>query len=152
PSVPVMQQAHGTSPSPRLRPLLRREAPRAPDPPARRGPGIENARLPVADRQRGRRPDRVCPLGRVEVAGRPRDRRTDRAGRRRGGRQDRAGCRGRLPAGTGPARAAGRPAVISGIVTAVLLVMFIGGWIWAWSPARRTEFDAAAQLPLEEDA
>ncbi len=42
--------------------------------------------------------------------------------------------------------------MISGIVTAVLLVMFIGGWIWAWSPARRTEFDAAAQLPLEEDA
>jgi Cbb3-type cytochrome oxidase, subunit 3 len=42
--------------------------------------------------------------------------------------------------------------VISGIVTAVLLVLFIGGWIWAWSPARRTEFEQAAQLPLEEDS
>ncbi len=41
--------------------------------------------------------------------------------------------------------------MISGIVTAVLLVMFIGGWIWAWSPARRTEFDDAARMPLEED-
>ena len=65
--------------------------------------------------------------------------------------QDRAGRRGRLPAGAGPRRAQGGPAMISGIVTALLLVLFIGGWIWAWSPARRTEFDAAARLPLEED-
>ncbi|HEY5852408.1 MAG TPA: cbb3-type cytochrome c oxidase subunit 3 [Lysobacter sp.] len=38
----------------------------------------------------------------------------------------------------------------SGIITAVLLVLFIGGWIWAWSPRRKQEFDAAAQLPLDE--
>ncbi|KAF1700435.1 cbb3-type cytochrome oxidase subunit 3 [Pseudoxanthomonas suwonensis] len=42
--------------------------------------------------------------------------------------------------------------MISGIVTALLLVLFIGGWIWAWSPARRTEFEEAAHLPLEEDS
>lgn len=42
--------------------------------------------------------------------------------------------------------------MISGIVTAVLLVLFIGGWIWAWSPARRSEFDDAARLPLEDDS
>jgi len=42
--------------------------------------------------------------------------------------------------------------VISGIVTALLLVLFIGGWIGAWSPARRTEFEEAAHLPLEEDS
>ncbi len=24
--------------------------------------------------------------------------------------------------------------MISGIVTALLLVLFIGGWIWAWKP------------------
>ncbi len=41
--------------------------------------------------------------------------------------------------------------MISGIVTALLLVLFIGGWIWAWSPKRKREFDDAAQLPLEED-
>jgi len=41
--------------------------------------------------------------------------------------------------------------MISGIVTAVLLVLFIGGWIWAWSPRRRREFEEAARLPLEED-
>lgn len=41
--------------------------------------------------------------------------------------------------------------MISGIITAVLLVLFIGGWIWVWRPARRQEFDAAARLPLEDD-
>ena len=41
--------------------------------------------------------------------------------------------------------------MISGIVTAVLLACFVGGWIWAWSPKRKHEFDEAAQLPLNED-
>ncbi|WP_082132171.1 cbb3-type cytochrome c oxidase subunit 3 [Luteimonas sp. FCS-9] len=41
--------------------------------------------------------------------------------------------------------------MISGIVTAILLVCFIGGWIWAWSPKRKNEFEAAAQLPLDDD-
>ena len=29
--------------------------------------------------------------------------------------------------------------MISGIVTALLLVLFVGGWIWAWSPKRKRE-------------
>lgn len=41
--------------------------------------------------------------------------------------------------------------MIAGIVTAVLLVVFIGGWIWAWSPKRKRAFDEAAALPLEDD-
>ncbi len=41
--------------------------------------------------------------------------------------------------------------MISGVITAVLMVLFIGGWIWAWSPRRKTDFDAAAKLPLAED-
>ncbi|TWG86194.1 cytochrome c oxidase cbb3-type subunit 4 [Luteimonas sp. J16] len=41
--------------------------------------------------------------------------------------------------------------MISGIVTAVLLVCFIGGWIWAWSPRRKHDFEQAARLPLEDD-
>ncbi|MFA6986253.1 MAG: cbb3-type cytochrome c oxidase subunit 3 [Arenimonas sp.] len=40
--------------------------------------------------------------------------------------------------------------MISGIVTSILLVMFVGAWIWAWSPKRKDEFDAAAQLPLDD--
>ena len=41
--------------------------------------------------------------------------------------------------------------MVSGIVTVVLLVLFVAGWIWAWSPRRKRSFDEAAQLPLEDD-
>jgi cytochrome c oxidase cbb3-type subunit 4 len=41
--------------------------------------------------------------------------------------------------------------MISGIITAALLALFIGGSIWVWRPARMAEFDAAARLPLAED-
>ena len=37
------------------------------------------------------------------------------------------------------------------IITAVLLIAFIGLWIWAWGKGRKTEFDESAALPLEED-
>ena len=42
--------------------------------------------------------------------------------------------------------------MIAGIVSLTLLVLFLAGWIWAWRPARRAEFDAAARMPLDEDA
>lgn len=38
-----------------------------------------------------------------------------------------------------------------GIVTAVLLGLFIWLVVWAWSKARKPAFDEAARLPLEED-
>lgn len=41
--------------------------------------------------------------------------------------------------------------MVSGIVTLVLLVLFVAGWIWAWSPKRKREFDAAAQLALSDE-
>ncbi|KAF1709610.1 cbb3-type cytochrome oxidase subunit 3 [Pseudoxanthomonas sacheonensis] len=41
--------------------------------------------------------------------------------------------------------------MLSGIVTAVLLVLFVVGWAWAWRPARKADFDAAASLPLEDN-
>jgi len=41
--------------------------------------------------------------------------------------------------------------MISGIISTGLLLLFIGGWVWAWSPKRKREFDAAAQLPLLDD-
>ena len=40
--------------------------------------------------------------------------------------------------------------MISGIVTAILLASFLAGTAWAWSARRREEFDAAAQLPLDD--
>jgi len=41
--------------------------------------------------------------------------------------------------------------MMSGIISALLLVLFVGGWIWAWSPKRKSEFEAAARLPLEHE-
>lgn len=35
--------------------------------------------------------------------------------------------------------------------TVALVVLFIGIVIWAWSSRRKTEFDAAARQPLEDD-
>lgn len=40
---------------------------------------------------------------------------------------------------------------VSGVVTALLLALFVGAWAWAWSEGRRAGFEAAARLPLDED-
>ncbi len=40
--------------------------------------------------------------------------------------------------------------MVSGIVSLMLLVIFVGGWVWAWSPKRREEFEEAARLPLDD--
>ena len=41
--------------------------------------------------------------------------------------------------------------MIPGIVTAVLLVLFVAGCVWAYSPGRKPEFEAAAREPLNDD-
>lgn len=40
--------------------------------------------------------------------------------------------------------------MLSGIVTSILLVLFLVGWAWAWSPRRKSDFDSAAELPLND--
>ena len=40
--------------------------------------------------------------------------------------------------------------MIAGIITGALLVLFVGAWIWAWSPKRKQAFDEAARLPLAD--
>lgn len=42
--------------------------------------------------------------------------------------------------------------MVSGIVTFVLLLLFVGGWYWVWRPEHKSEFDSAAMLPLQDDA
>jgi cytochrome c oxidase cbb3-type subunit IV len=42
--------------------------------------------------------------------------------------------------------------MIPGIITAILLVAFIGGCFWAYSPRRRDEFAAAERLAFDEPA
>ena len=39
---------------------------------------------------------------------------------------------------------------LSGIVTAILIVLFVCVCVWAYSARRRPQFDAAARIPLEE--
>ena len=40
--------------------------------------------------------------------------------------------------------------LINGILTALLIVIFVGIWIWAWSSKNKETFDSMAQLPLED--
>ena len=42
--------------------------------------------------------------------------------------------------------------MLSGIITTILLLLFLAGWAWAWSPRRFIEIAGAARLPLEADA
>jgi cytochrome c oxidase cbb3-type subunit IV len=41
---------------------------------------------------------------------------------------------------------------LSGVVTLVWFVTFIGLCLWAWSRRRQADFAAAARLPLDESA
>ena len=40
---------------------------------------------------------------------------------------------------------------VRGILTAVIFFAFMGIWVWAWSKRRKSDFEASAALPLEED-
>lgn len=42
--------------------------------------------------------------------------------------------------------------MLSGIATAVLLLLFLGVCVWAFSPRRKRDFDEAARLPLADDS
>ena len=41
--------------------------------------------------------------------------------------------------------------LMQSIWTLVVLVLFIGIVIWAWSSKRKKEFDEAANIPFDED-
>lgn len=41
--------------------------------------------------------------------------------------------------------------MISGIVTGILLMAFLGITAWAWSARRREDFEVAARLPLDDE-
>jgi cytochrome c oxidase cbb3-type subunit 4 len=40
--------------------------------------------------------------------------------------------------------------ILSGLMTAVLLISFLAGVAWAYSAKRKPHFDAAARLPLDD--
>lgn len=39
-----------------------------------------------------------------------------------------------------------------GVITLILLIAFLGLWVWAWLPRHKRVFDRMARLPLENDA
>ena len=41
--------------------------------------------------------------------------------------------------------------MLPGLITAALLLLFVGGCIWLWRPEHRSAMDAAAQMPLHDD-
>lgn len=41
--------------------------------------------------------------------------------------------------------------MVSGIVTAILLVLFIVGTVWIYNPRRKREFEALGSMPLGDD-
>jgi cytochrome c oxidase cbb3-type subunit 4 len=38
-----------------------------------------------------------------------------------------------------------------GLITLLLMLLFVGITVWAWSSRRRKTYDKAARMPLEED-
>jgi|CXWL01.1.fsa_nt_gi cytochrome c oxidase cbb3-type subunit 4 len=40
--------------------------------------------------------------------------------------------------------------MLSGIVTSILLALFVFGWAWMWRPSLKSQFDAASRLALDE--
>lgn len=42
-------------------------------------------------------------------------------------------------------------ALFHAVWTVLLVAIFVGIWIWAWSGKRKSAFDAAARAPLEDD-
>jgi len=41
--------------------------------------------------------------------------------------------------------------MVPGIVTALLLVLFIVGTVWIYNPRRKREFEALGSMPLSDD-
>ena len=39
---------------------------------------------------------------------------------------------------------------IAGVVTLIAMLVFIGIWAWAWLPHHKREFDALAELPMQD--
>jgi len=41
--------------------------------------------------------------------------------------------------------------MMSGILTLIALIAFVGGAAWVYSAKRKPEFDEASRIPLDED-
>ncbi|MFC3715523.1 cbb3-type cytochrome oxidase subunit 3 [Luteimonas soli] len=41
--------------------------------------------------------------------------------------------------------------MVSGIFTLILMLLFVALWAWAWQPRKRSDFDEAARLALDDE-
>ncbi len=39
---------------------------------------------------------------------------------------------------------------LAGVITVVLMVTFIGIWIWVWNARHKPKYDALARLPMDD--
>ncbi|HLU07866.1 MAG TPA: cbb3-type cytochrome c oxidase subunit 3 [Woeseiaceae bacterium] len=40
---------------------------------------------------------------------------------------------------------------LRGLITVLLLILFVALWAWTWSRKQKSQFDEAARMPLEDD-
>ncbi len=40
---------------------------------------------------------------------------------------------------------------VIGVFTVLVMLAFIGIWVWAWLPYHRRTFDALARLPMQDE-
>lgn len=61
-------------------------------------------------------------------------------------------CKGSAgPSGSGGRRVEMDMGTFRGLITAVLMILFVALVFWAYSRRRHEEFEAASRLPLDED-
>lgn len=41
--------------------------------------------------------------------------------------------------------------IFNGVMTLILIILFLGICVWAWSSRNKVKFEQMARLPLEED-
>jgi cbb3-type cytochrome oxidase subunit 3 len=42
--------------------------------------------------------------------------------------------------------------MLMGVMTIVFFAFFVGWVVWAWSPALRSQMDAASRMPLDDES
>jgi cytochrome c oxidase cbb3-type subunit 4 len=40
---------------------------------------------------------------------------------------------------------------LAGVITTLLMLLFVGIWIWAWRKRHKPSFDYMAKLPMEDE-
>ncbi len=41
--------------------------------------------------------------------------------------------------------------IVAGCINGLLMLLFIGIWVWAWLPRHRRSFDALSRIPMQDE-